>query len=305
MQRTFKDYFIILLKGIAMGAADVVPGVSGGTIAFISGIYQELVESISGIKPSLLKTWKTEGFQPMWKEANGGFLLSLMGGIFISVISLMNLVHYLLEFHTIKLWAFFFGLVLASIIYIGKQIENWSISTIIALIISAGVAFGITKLGTFQGTDSLPFLFIAGAIASCAMILPGISGSFILVLLGAYAAITEAVHALDLKKIAVVGVGVITGLLSFSHLLKWLFKNYKNLTLAILTGFILGSLNKIWPWKHTLKSIVIDGKTKILKEASVLPSNYESEPQIVGAIILALIGFGVILLLERIASKDK
>lgn len=303
MQRTFKDYFIILLKGIAMGAADVVPGVSGGTIAFISGIYQELIESISGIKPNLLTTWKKDGFKAMWQQANGNFLLALIGGIFISIFSLMRLVHYLLEFHPVKLWAFFFGLVLASIIYIGKQIKEWSIFTVVALLVSAVVAFGITQLGTFQGTNSLLFLFISGAIASCAMILPGISGSFILVLLGAYATITEAVHNMDIKKIAVVGIGVIAGLLSFSHLLKWLFKNYENLTLAVLTGFILGSLNKIWPWKQTLDSVVINGKEVILKEASVLPSNFHSEPHILSAVLLATVGFCIILLLEKLAVK--
>ena len=286
-----------------MGAADVVPGVSGGTIAFISGIYQELVESISGIKPGLITTWKNEGFKVMWLQANGNFLLALLGGIFISIFSLMNLVHYLLEFHPIKLWAFFFGLVLASILYIGKQIKHWSPITVVALLISALIAFGITQLATFQGTDSLLFLFIAGAIASCAMILPGISGSFILVLLGAYATITEAVHNIDLKKIAVVGGGVIVGLLSFSHLLKWLFKNYENLTLTILTGFILGSLNKIWPWKHTLESVVINGKTKILKDTPVLPSNFGEEPHILSALVLAIVGFCIILLLEKLATK--
>ena len=226
-----------------------------------------------------------------------------MGGIIISVFSLMKLVHYLLEFHPIKLWAFFFGLVLASIIYIGKQIKQWSVITVISLVISALIAFGITQLGSFQQTDSLGFLFIAGAIASCAMILPGISGSFILVLLGAYTAITEAVHNMDLKKIAVVGIGVVVGLLSFSHLLKWLFKNYENLTLAILTGFILGSLNKIWPWKQTLESVVIKEKTIVLKEISVLPSNFQSEPYLFSAIILASIGFGIIFLLEKMATK--
>lgn len=303
MQRTLKDYFIILLKGMAMGAADVVPGVSGGTIAFISGIYQELIESISGINFGILKTWKKEGFIPMWQQVNGNFLLALVSGIFISFFSLMRLVHFLLEFHPIKLWAFFFGLVLASIIYIGKQIKQWSAIAVVAVIISAIIAFGITQLGTFKGADSLVFLFISGAIASCAMILPGISGSFILVLLGAYATISEAVDNIDLKKIAVVGIGVVVGLLSFSHLLKWLFKNYENLTLAVLTGFILGSLNKIWPWKQTVESIVINGKTKPIKEISVLPTDFHSEPHILSAILLATLGFCFILLLEKLAAK--
>ena len=257
MSRSIKDYVFLTLKGMAMGAADVVPGVSGGTIAFISGIYEELIGTISGISLGLFKIWKEEGFQAFWKKSNASFVLSLMLGMLTSVFSLMKLVHFLLENHPIPLWAFFFGLVLASVIYIGKQISNWSISNVIGLILSAIGAFMITKLGVTQGADSLGYLFFAGAIASCAMILPGISGSFILVLLGAYTTITQAVHDMDLKKITVVATGVITGLLSFSHLLKWLFKNYKNTTLAILTGFILGSLNKIWPWKQTFSNRLI------------------------------------------------
>lgn len=303
MKRSIKDYFLLALKGMAMGAADVVPGVSGGTIAFISGIYQELVETISGINLGLLKLWKEEGFKAFWKKSNASFLVALLTGILISVFSLMKLVHYLLENHPIPLWAFFFGLVLASVIYIGKQITKWNITTVFSLVLSAVTAFMITKLGVSQGTDNLGYLFLSGAIASCAMILPGISGSFILVLMGAYATITEAVHNMDIKKILVVGLGVITGLLSFSHLLKWLFNNYKNTTLAVLTGFILGSLNKIWPWKKTLESIQLKDKVITLKEISILPTNYNNDPQIIMAILMAVVGFVLILGLEKLAQK--
>ncbi|WP_010182910.1 DUF368 domain-containing protein [Aquimarina agarilytica] len=305
MQRTVKDYFIILLKGMAMGAADVVPGVSGGTIAFISGIYQELVESISNINLALFKTIKTDGFKAFWQKANANFLTALAFGIIISALSVMKVMHFLLENHPIKIWAFFFGLVLASILFVAKQITKWNAITIILLIVSAIGAFGITKLSTMQGIDSTAFLVLAGAIASCAMILPGISGAFILVLLGAYATISESVHNHDLKKVGAVALGAIIGLLSFSRLLKWLFNNYKNATLAILTGFILGSLNKIWPWKKVLESVVIGDKTHILKDDSVLPGNYAGDPQILYAIGLSILGFISILALEKLGERNK
>lgn len=303
-QRKTKDYLPIFLKGMAMGAADVVPGVSGGTIAFISGIYQELIESISGINLSLVNTLKTEGFSAFWKKANANFLIALVSGILISVFSVMKLMHYLLEHHPIQLWAFFFGLVLASTIYISKQITKWNIKNISIAIISTFAAFGLTQLELYRGSDSLFFLALSGAIASCALILPGISGAFILVLLGVYGTISEAVHIRDLKKIAAVGVGAIIGILSFSHLLKWLFKNYKNTTLAILTGFILGSLNKIWPWKKTLKSTTINEKLIILKETSISPLQFNGESHVISAVIFAIIGFSIILLLEKFAQKN-
>ncbi len=305
MQRTLKDYFIILLKGMAMGAADVVPGVSGGTIAFISGIYQELVESISNINLALFKTIKIEGFKTFWKKANANFLIALVFGIIISALSVMKLMHFLLENHPIKIWAFFFGLVLASILFVAKQVTKWNMITISALIISAIGAYGITQLSTMQGTDNIGFLIFAGAIASCAMILPGISGAFILVLLGAYATVSESVHNHDLKKVSAIAIGAIIGLLSFSRLLKWLFNNYKNETLAILTGFILGSLNKIWPWKKILESVIIGDKTVTLKEQSVLPGNYNGDPQILFAICLAIFGFLSILVLEKLSEQNK
>ena len=305
MQRTLKDYLIIGLKGMAMGAADVVPGVSGGTIAFISGIYQELVESISNINFSLFKTLTNDGFKAFWKKANANFLVALVTGILISILSVLKLMHYLLENHPVQLWAFFFGLVLASILFVGKQVSKWNALTIFLLLLSAGIAYGLTLLETFSGADGYLFLFFAGAVASCAMILPGISGAFILVLLGAYKLVTEAVHEREFKKIAAIGVGAIIGLLSFSKLLKWLFKNYENATLAVLTGFILGSLNKIWPWKKTLKSEVVNGKLIILKEQSVFPHNFDGEAYLLTAIILAILGFLTILLLEKIGEKTK
>jgi putative membrane protein len=304
MQRRFKDYLIISLKGIAMGAADAVPGVSGGTIAFISGIYEELISTISNINVSLFKTLFSKGLMPFWKDLNGNFITALMMGIIISFVSFMRLAKYLLENHPILIWSFFFGLIIASIYFVGKQITKWNISTIVALIIGSAIAFYITMLPALASNDSSLYLFISGSIAICAMILPGISGSFILIILGAYKTLSDALHDFDIKKIFIFAVGALVGLLSFSHLLKWLFKNYHNITLAILTGFIFGSLNKVWPWKETLtwhtnsKGI----KTAVLQE-SVSPFSFNGESQVVFAVTLMIIGFLTIFILEKIGSK--
>ncbi|MEM7185836.1 MAG: DUF368 domain-containing protein, partial [Bacteroidota bacterium] len=250
--RNLKQYIIISLKGVAMGAADAVPGVSGGTIAFISGIYEELITTIGNVNFSLIGTLRKQGFMAFWKQLNGGFLLALLSGIILSFVSFMRLAKYLLEHHPILIWSFFFGLIIASIIYVGKQIKKWNLGAVIALLAGAGVAYFITTLASLGSNESSYFLFLAGAIAICAMILPGISGSFILVILGAYKTLSDAIHDLDVKKLLLFVAGAVVGLLSFSRLLKWLFKHHENTTLALLTGFIIGSLNKIWPWKETM-----------------------------------------------------
>lgn len=305
-KRSLPQYFIITLKGIAMGAADVVPGVSGGTIAFISGIYEELLTSISSVNFNTLKMLRSDGLKKVWHEINGNFLVSLLLGIGISIVSLAKLISWLLENHPILLWAFFFGLVLASILYIGKQITEWNIKTIVLLLLSAFLAYWITTLNPLISSDVSPlFLFLAGAIAICAMILPGISGAFILVLLGAYKPVLEAIDNRDFKIIGIVGAGAIIGLLVFSRILKWLFNHYKNLTLAVLTGFVLGSLNKIWPWKETLTwRINSKGIQVPLNEQSILPYSYEGDPQFFSALVLAIVGFLAILILEKIAVKN-
>ncbi|MCI2230139.1 DUF368 domain-containing protein [Polaribacter sp. MSW13] len=305
MSRSIKDYIIVGLKGMAMGAADVVPGVSGGTIAFISGIYEELLGSISNVKLGLFKTLKQEGLKTAWKQINGNFLASLFLGIFISIVSLAKAIKYLLENEPILLWSFFFGLVLASIIYIAKQITKWNFISIIILIMGAFLAYYITTLNPLVSENSsLFFMFIAGAIAICAMILPGISGAFILVLLGAYKPILAAVNDRDFKTIAAVGLGAIIGLLSFSKILKWLFAHYKNYTLAALTGFIIGSLNKIWPWKETLTWRTNSHGVKVpFNQQSVSPFSFDGNTELTMAIVLAVVGFGLILLMEKLAVK--
>ncbi len=288
-----------------MGAADVVPGVSGGTIAFISGIYEELISSINKINIGTFKILKQNGFSTMWKSVNGNFLLSLLIGIGISIISLAKLIRYLLETQPVLIWAFFFGLVLASIIHVARQITKWNIMAFILLIIGAFAAFYITTLVPQVNEVSNVYLFFSGALAICAMILPGISGSYILLLLGMYKPVLDAIHDRDFKFIAILGAGAVVGLLSFSRLLKWLFDHYKNLTLATLTGFIIGSLNKIWPWKKVISSEIINGKIKILQEESVLPTNYTGDNQLVYAVVFAIIGVLFIVFLEKMAQKKE
>ncbi len=304
MQRSLKDYLIISFKGLAMGAADAVPGVSGGTIAFISGIYEELITSISNVNASLFKTLFSKGIKAFWEQVNGNFLLALLSGIIISFVSFMKLAKYLLEHHPVLIWSFFFGLIVASIYFVGKQITKWSLVSIVALIIGAGIAFYLSKLPSLGTNDNPWFLFLAGAIAICAMILPGISGSFILIILGAYKTLSDAIHDIDIKKIIIFGTGALVGLLSFSHVLKWLFKHYHNVTLALLTGFIFGSLNKVWPWKNTLTWHTDSKGVKVpLLQESINPFSFEGDNQIQFATALMVLGFLTIFILERVGSK--
>ena len=221
-----------------------------------------------------------------------------------SILSLAKAVKWLLENKPILVWAFFFGLVLASIIYIAKQIKNWNYITILVLIIGSVIGYYITILPPMSSTySSSLFFFLAGSLAICAMILPGISGGFILLLLGAYKPALDAIDDRDIKTILLLIGGAIIGLLTFSRLLKWLFEKYRNMTLTILTGFVVGSLNKVWPWKDVLQSEIINGKLKILREQSVSPFNFNGDNQLMLATIFMILGFLIILILERTATK--
>lgn len=319
-QRNFLQYLVITAKGLAMGAADVVPGVSGGTIAFISGIYEELIETIHNIDLGFFKIWKKEGFLNAWKTYNLSFLLALFSGVFISILSLAKLIIWLLADYPIMVWSFFFGLVIASILYVGKQITSWKFSVIIVLIIASVLSYLITIADPIGSPDSLWFLFIAGFIAIIAMILPGISGAFILLLLGAYTAVIgivtqlgEGITNLDSSlfleafgKLLIFGLGAILGLRIFSNALNWMFKHHKNMTLAVLTGFMIGALNKIWPWKEVLQYRMNHAGEEIpFIERSILPGSYDGDPNLLLAIVFAIIGFLTIFLLERLAiNKD-
>lgn len=307
MSRTIKEYIAVGFKGLAMGAADVVPGVSGGTIAFISGIYEELVASISNINFSLLKTLQKEGFKVAWKQLNGSFLAALFIGVLISILSLAKTIKYLLENEPILLWSFFFGLVMASIIFIGRQVEKWNYKLLLLAVFGAAFGYTITIVSSTSITEiNYLFLVFAGAIASCAMILPGISGSYILLLMGVYPIVMTAITNRDVKIISAIGVGVVLGLLFFSKLLKWLFSKYKNEMLVVLTGIMFGSLNKVWPWKITVTTYLNShGETKPLLEQSISPFSFDGDPQLMLSILLALSGFFIIIAMERVAKLKK
>ena len=319
MQRSFFSYLTIIFKGIAMGAADVVPGVSGGTIAFISGIYEELIESIDKINLGVFKIWKTDGFKTAWNSINGTFLVALFSGIAISILSLAKLIKWLLHNEPVLLWSFFFGLVLASILYISKQIKNCSPSVFVAVVLTSVLSYYITLAEPFASPDSPYYLLFCGFIAIIAMILPGVSGAFILLILGAYQTAIDTINNLrdglftgnmELFKEAFINfsllaLGAIVGIKVFSKLLNWMFKHKKNLTLAILTGFMIGSLNKIWPWKEVLSTRVNSEGNKVpLLEKSILPTNFDGDSQLLTASVFIIIGFFTILLLERL-GKDK
>lgn len=312
MIRNIKDYIIILLKGTAMGAADVVPGVSGGTIAFISGIYEELIESIKSINWVNFKGLFSKGFKQFWSSINGNFLASLFIGIAISIFSLAKLLHFLLDEHPILIWSFFFGLIVASAIYVAKQIKNWDYKSILAIVIGTIIAYFITEITPVPEVENSPywFVFISGMIAICAMILPGISGSFILLLMGQYKFILSAVNDLKISYIVTFGLGAVIGLISFSNVLSWLLKKYHNITVAFLAGFMIGSLNKVWPWKHTLLSHTNQfAKIIPVKQENVLPNMFfeftGKDPQTLYAILMAITGFLVIFLLETLFSRVK
>lgn len=305
-----------------MGAADVVPGVSGGTVAFITGIYEELLTSISNINLKALKVLKDDGVKAFWTHVNGWFFVSLLLGIGVSVVSLAKVANYLMDNHPVPLWSFFFGLVAASIFYVGKQVKERDAKAVVAFIVGTAIAFGVTMLPPLVGSDSLGLLFLAGMIAICAMILPGISGSFILLILGAYQTIMAAIDDKDFVIIGVVGAGAVVGLLSFSRALKWLFEKFESITIALLTGFLLGSLNKLWPWKHVEKIFVKhagEPKEEIvsLVEKNVMPGSFDTmiiegqeivgyeaaDPQVAMAAICAVVGFALIFGIEFAAKK--
>lgn len=318
--RNLLHYFIILLKGLAMGAADVVPGVSGGTIAFISGIYEELIETIHKLNLSFFKVWKNRGLRASWKQFNLSFLAALMLGIGISILSLAKLITVLLSDYPILVWSFFFGLILASIVYVGKQIKKWSYSIWIALIAATILSYLITLADPIGSPESTWFLFLAGFIAIIAMILPGISGAFILLILGAYESVISTISQLGegvtnlnwqvfsqaFVKLAVFGIGAIVGIKVFSKMLNWMFFHHKNIILAILTGFMVGALNKIWPWKEVIQyRLNHAGEEVPFIEKSINPFHYKEDPQMLFAIGFVIVGFFTIFLLERLSSVKR
>lgn len=267
MNRSLADWGRVYLTGFSMGVADLVPGVSGGTVAFIAGIYDELLGTIAGVRLPLLGQLRREGLMATWREANFTFLLVLLAGVFTAVAALAGLLHRLLEEEPERLWAFFFGLVAASVPLVGREIKRWTAQRWVLASIGLAAAGLITSLPPLMQSDHPAFLFACGAVAICAMILPGISGSFLLLILGAYAAVIGALKSFDVFRIGVFGAGAVVGLLGFSRVLKRLLEARRAATLSVLTGFLLGSLNALWPWKREVRELYThsDGRVEYFR----------------------------------------
>lgn len=292
-----------------MGAADVVPGVSGGTIAFITGIYDTLLESIRRVNPSLLGIWKRDGFKAAFAHINGFFLIALFGGILASIATLAKLISWLLATHPVPLWSFFFGLILVSVYHMLKQVEKKTALSFVFLLVGIGVAYSITVLKPLHLEPTSINILIAGAIAICAMILPGVSGSFILLMIGMYAPILAAVKNAEFSILVMFLCGCVIGLLSFSHLLSWLLKRYRDQTFLFLIGLMLGTLPKIWPWKETISwRTNSKGEMVPLLQNNLSPFNFESvtsQPAQLGlAVFLMLCAIGLVLALEKFGNNE-
>ena len=299
-------YLILYLKGMLMGAADLVPGVSGGTIALITGIYKELLESINSLSLDKLRLLRKEKIKVVWKKINGPFLLTVFGGILSSILLLSRILEWLIENEPLALWSFFFGLLVASILYLVKSELSLSILNILYLAVGAVISYLVTQLNSGENQSNLWYLFLSGFIGISAMILPGLSGAFILVIMGVYQTILSNIRvAQDLvvnfdktkfvQTASILGVfilGIFVGLKVFSKILSWLLKRYPERSIAVLIGLMIGALHKVWPWQNTL--------TNSIKETyAVLPKQYNDDPQIFSAIVWMLIGFGILFAIER------
>ena len=275
-----------------MGAADAVPGISGGTIALLLGIYEELISTIGNINLSLFKDLKEHGINSFWKKINGNFLLSLIIGIGISLITFVKITAYLFDKHPILIWSFFFGLVLATIYVLYKLIKSWNYINLIFVVATTFISIYISGINIIVDIDiDLIYILICGIIAASAMIIPGISGALILVILGLYPTMINAINNLEFDKIITFASGAIIGLLSFSKIIKWMLSINSSLTYSILLGFVIGSLSKVWPWKSELGQ-------------NILPSSYIGENYLFYSIILISIGFLLIFLLEKIQKLN-
>lgn len=308
--RSWRDYLKLVVKGMAMGAADVVPGVSGGTIAFITGIYDELLHSLQNLTPAVLVMLKRNGLKATWKHINGNFLVCVFFGILLSIKTLAGVIGAALQAYPVLVWAFFFGLILASILYFARLQTNWRWPQWLACLAGAAFVYGVSVATPAQLPGHWWILFLGGFVAICAMILPGISGSFILLLVGLYPAVLAAINDLDLLALASIGLGCICGLLVFSRLLAWLLDNFHKTTLAVLIGFLIGSLNVTWPWKHTVETTLDrHGELIPLVQKPVFPGDFQSltgaEPMLGLALLSAFFGFILVLITEYISGGFK
>ncbi len=294
------QYIANFLKGMGVGSANVIPGVSGGTIALITGIFERLINALKSLNLTAIKLFFTGKFKEFAKHTDLWFLVSVGSGVVVAILTIARLFEFMFENYPIYLWSFFFGMILVSIYYVGITIEKFNWKVIVSFIIGTAIALFIAFGTPAKENSNFIYLVICGAVATCSMILPGLSGSFVLVLMGNYQLIMiDAVNDLNLKILLPVVLGGVVGLLAFSHLLSWIFKNYRDITIAILTGFILGSMPIIWPWKN-------DVITYFGSEAKVTGYEYffpEFNMEFAIALVIMLIGAGIIVLTEKMAKK--
>lgn len=293
----------VFVRGMAMGAADIVPGVSGGTIAFITGIYFRLLEAINAVPGAVVRDLFRGRLQPFWHACDGTFLVCLLAGVLTSILTLASLISYVLVTYPILIWSFFFGLIVASVWHVGRQVRQYKAFLCLPLVAGIVLAWWITTLSAAQPAASSLTFFLAGALAICAMILPGISGSFILVIIGMYAPVLEAIQSANISLLALFLVGCVLGLLSIARVITWAFHHFHDVVLALLTGFMIGALNKVWPWKKTLSwRSNSAGEQVPLNEASVSPFTFADitgqDPQVAFALLVALAGFLLVLAVE-------
>jgi len=310
MNGKIKDFALLFLKGVAMGSADVVPGVSGGTIAFITGIYAQLLASLKAINIEALRLLARFKFKQLWQHVNGTFLLVLFSGIAFSVLSLAILITYSLDKHPVQLWSFFFGLIIISALMVSREIKQWNVGVVIAGLAGIAIAYSITLLGPTQTPETWWFIILSGAIAICAMLLPGISGSFILLLMGKYVFIFTAIKDLNLQVFALFASGCLIGLITFSRVVSWLLNRFYNITIALLSGFMIGALNKVWPWKVAIQTVTNrHGKKVPVEEVNLLPGEYftqtSNDPYLIQAILMGALGIALVVVIDRIAARAK
>jgi len=292
-----KNYLILFLKGMGMGVANVIPGVSGGTIALITEIYEDLINSLKSFDKKAFQLLLSFNIKEFITHTNFYFLTAVFSGSIVSVFTVASLFKYLFENYPILIWAFFFGLIVASIIYVGKRIKTWSKATIISLLIGAIVSISISFMTPATENSNLFFVFLCGIVGISGMMLPGLSGSFILILMGNYKLLmVTAVTELNVILLGVFFLGSGFGLMSFSHILAWVLKKYKDETLGILTGFIIGSLSIIWPWKEIAESLIVNGKEKVISYNSYFPSEFNTQTLL--AFALMILGYFLVYLLE-------
>lgn len=302
------NYLFLVLKGIAMGAANVIPGVSGGTMALITGIFERLIDAIKSFNLKAVKLLFAFKLKEFAKQVDLYFLIAVFGGIAVAIITLAKLFDYLFIHYPVYIWAYFFGLVLASVYFVGKTVSKWTTTVIIFFVIGTAAAIAISIMNPATENTNPIYLALCGVVAMCSMILPGLSGSFVLILMGNYQLVMiDAVNNMDLQILMPVGIGAVVGLIAFSHILSWVFKRYRNQTISLLTGFILGSVSILWPWQKIVylkdaagELILKKGEPIIMKYERIMPDSFSGE--VIFAILIAIAGILSIWAIEKLAA---